>query len=53
MEQPQITIEKVHQIIGKLYMESAMKEEQLIGLLQQQGEAINKQMDAAEDSKLD
>lgn len=38
--QQQITIEKVHQMIGKVYMDAQIREEQLIALLQQQGQQI-------------
>jgi len=44
MEQPQgqqqMTIEKVHQVIGKIVFDAAIREEQLVGLLQQQGQQM-------------
>lgn len=47
-QQPQITIEKVHQIIGKLYMDANLREEQLIKLLQQQSEIKKEEVDVSD-----
>lgn len=38
--QQQIAIEKVHQIIGRIVMDAALKEEQLMSILQQQDQQI-------------
>lgn len=40
MGQPQIPIEKVHQIIGRVVMDAALREEQLLAILQQQDAKI-------------
>ena len=46
--QQQITLEKVHQIIGKVVFDASMREEQLMSLLQQQGQQMEQMKKTSE-----